>query len=226
MTAMIHALTEDPESDSEDELYFSPCTTPTPQLEESTDTVKDIDIPVIIEKPKFLSPVYVRPRIPKDYKKLQAEEYERMREVAREKQVCQKVLVLYIDDSMIEKVKSLSNYINHNYNKLAQVMIEPLPIGIGTDPKRKRAGSWDQSERSTPDLEVSFPLIDGSPRTSNSSCQQSGGKYGKKRKLRLHGDSAKHTQLVEELEKSAQYVKEVKSGLMRQSTPTQDLMDI
>jgi len=236
MSVMIHALTEDPESDSEDELYFSPCTTPTPPSEQSTDTVKDIEIPIIIEKPKFLSPVYVRPRIPKDYKKLQAEEYERMREVAREKQVCQKVLVLYIDDSMIEKVKSLSNYINHNYNKLAQVMIEPLPLGIASDPKRKRAGSWDKSERSTPDLEVSFPLIDGSPRTSsytsspnssnNSFHNCSGGKYGKKRKLRLNGDSAKHTQLAEELEKSAQLLKEVKSGIMRQATPTQDLMDI
>merc|ERR1719508_466193 len=192
LSSMIHALTEDPDSDSEDELYFSPCASPTAPAEESSDTIKE---------PRFLLPVYVRP--------------------------------------MIEKVKSLPNYIHYNYNRTAHVMLEPLPSpSLPSEPRRKRAGSCDKSERSTPDLEVSFPLIDGSPRTSytsspnstnscNSSFQHcSGGKYGKKRKLRLNGDSAKHTQLVEQLEKSAQFVKEVKSGIMRQATPTQDLMDI
>jgi len=230
LSSMIHALTEDPDSDSEDELYFSPCASPTAPAEESSDTIKE---------PRFLLPVYVRPRIEKDYKKLQETEYERVRAVAREKKDSKKVVVLYIDDSMIEKVKSLPNYIHYNYNRTAHVMLEPLPSpSLPSEPRRKRAGSCDKSERSTPDLEVSFPLIDGSPRTSytsspnstnscNSSFQHcSGGKYGKKRKLRLNGDSAKHTQLVEQLEKSAQFVKEVKSGIMRQATPTQDLMDI
>merc|ERR1719508_408953 len=229
LSSMIHALTEDPDSDSEDELYFNPCASPTAPAEESSDTIKE---------PRFLLPVYVRPRIEKDYKKLQETEYERVRAVAREKKDSKKV-VLYIDDSMIEKVKSLPNYIHYNYNRTAHVMLEPLPSpSLPSEPRRKRAGSCDKSERSTPDLEVSFPLIDGSPRTSytsspnstnscNSSFQHcSGGKYGKKRKLRLNGDSAKHTQLVEQLEKSAQFVKEVKSGIMRQATPTQDLMDI
>eukprot|EP00092_Neocalanus_flemingeri_P022542 GFUD01024444.1.p1 GENE.GFUD01024444.1~~GFUD01024444.1.p1 ORF type:complete len:1183 (+),score=255.92 GFUD01024444.1:131-3679(+) len=229
LSAMIHALTEDPESESEDELYFSPCGSPTHPAEESSDTIVD----TIIKESKFmLPPVQVRPpRTEKDYKKLQETEYERVKAVAREKQDSQKVLVLYIDDSMIEKVRSLPTYINYKYNKPAQVMIGPLPL----EPKRKRAGSCDQSERSTPDLEVSFPLLNSSPLTSyssspnssNSSIQHcSGGKYGKKRKLRLNGDSVKHTQLVEQLEKSAQLVKEVKSGIMRQTTPTQDLMDI
>ena len=116
---------------------------------------------------------------------------------------------------MIEKVRSLSTYINYKYNRAANVLIQNIPLpalpvevdSSRTESKRKRTSSYDRSERSTPDLEVSFPLIDGSPmtsytsspNTSNSSLQQSGGKYGKKRKLRLHGDSAKHTQLVEEL---------------------------
>ena len=122
-------------------------------------------------------------------------------------------MVLYIDDSMIEKVRSLSTYINYKYNRAANVLIEnlPLPVDVDvgrTESKRKRNGSQDRSERSTPDLEVSFPLIDSSPmtsytsspNTSNSSIQNcSGGKYGKKRKLRLHGDSEKHSQLVEQL---------------------------
>ena len=121
--------------------------------------------------------------------------------------------MLYIDDSMIEKVRSLSTYINYKYNRAANVLIEnlPLPVDVDvgrTESKRKRNGSQDRSERSTPDLEVSFPLIDSSPmtsytsspNTSNSSIQNcSGGKYGKKRKLRLHGDSEKHSQLVEQL---------------------------
>jgi len=236
LSVMLHVLTEDPYSDSDDELYFSPCASPSP-AEESTDTIKDQELPTLFSpKSKFLSPL-VRPRIEKDYKKLQETNYEKVKAEARERQDSRKVLVLYIDDSMIEKVRSLPNYIHNNYNRGAQVMIEPLRATIGSEPKRKRAGSCDQSERSTPDLEVSFPLIDGSPRTSynsspntsntsNSSIQNcSGGKYGKKRKLRLLGDSAKHTQLVEQLEKSAQFVKEVKSGIMRQTTPTQDLME-
>jgi len=231
----LHVLTDEPHSDSEDELYFSPCTTPSPAADESTDTVLQESFSI----PRLL-PVYNRPRIEKDYKKLQENEYERVKAVAREKEVIEKVLVLYIDDSMIEKVRSLSTYINYKYNRAANVLIEnlPLPVDVDvgrTESKRKRNGSQDRSERSTPDLEVSFPLIDSSPmtsytsspNTSNSSIQNcSGGKYGKKRKLRLHGDSEKHSQLVEQLEKSAQLVKEVKSGIMRQSTPTQDLMDI
>jgi len=236
LTDKIRVLTEEPESESDEELYFSPCTTPTP-VEESTETVAE----ELFSTPRLL-PAYKWPRVEKDYKKLQETEYERVRAEAREKKVTRKVLVLYIDDSMIEKVRSLSTYINYKYNRAANVLIENIPLPAlplevdtsRTESKRKRTSSYDRSERSTPDLEVSFPLIDGSPmtsytsspNTSNSSCQQSGGKYGKKRKLRLHGDSAKHTQLVEELEKSAQYVKEVKSGIMRQSTPTQDLMDI
>jgi len=236
LTDKIRVLTEEPESESDEELYFSPCTTPTP-VEESTETVAE----ELFSTPRLL-PAYKWPRVEKDYKKLQETEYERVKAEAREKKVTRKVLVLYIDDSMIEKVRSLSTYINYKYNRAANVLIENIPLPAlplevdtsRTESKRKRTSSYDRSERSTPDLEVSFPLIDGSPmtsytsspNTSNSSCQQSGGKYGKKRKLRLHGDSAKHTQLVEELEKSAQYVKEVKSGIMRQSTPTQDLMDI
>jgi len=232
----IHVLTEDPESESDEELYFSPCTTPTP-INESTETV----VEEVYTTPRLL-PAYKWPRVEKDYKKLQETEYERVRAQAREQKVTQKVLVLYIDDSMIEKVRSLSTYINYKYNRSANVLIQNIPLPTfplevdtsRTESKRKRTDSFDRSERSTPDLEVSFPLIDGSPRTSytsspntsNSSMQNSGGKYGKKRKLRLHGDSAKHTQLVEQLEKSAQIVKEVKSGIMRQSTPTQDLMDM
>eukprot|EP00090_Calanus_glacialis_P014557 TRINITY_DN2336_c0_g1_i1.p1 TRINITY_DN2336_c0_g1~~TRINITY_DN2336_c0_g1_i1.p1 ORF type:complete len:1048 (-),score=339.89 TRINITY_DN2336_c0_g1_i1:321-3224(-) len=230
LSSMIHALTDDPYSDSEDELYFSPCATPTNPAEESTDTI----VEELYDQGPRLLPVYSRPRIEKDYKKLQENNYERIKALAMEKEASQKVLVLYIDDSMIEKVRSLSTYINYKYNRAANVLIENIPLPVDVT-KRKRAGSFDQSERSTPDLEVSFPLIDGSPmtsytsspNTSNSSVQHcSGGKYGKKRKLRLHGDTPKHTQLVEQLEKSAQLVKEVKSGIMRQTTPTQDLMDI
>ena len=158
---------------------------------------------------------------------------------------------------MIEKVRSLSTYINHKYNRSANVKIQnmSLPCSLDVRPeerKRKRAGSAEQSARSTPDLEVSFPFIDGpspmtsynsSPNSSNSSTHSNSmGKYQKKRKLRLNGDSEKHTYLVEQLvsfkwlrnydsifivqEKSAQLVKEVKSGIMRQTTPTQDLMEM
>jgi len=192
-----HVLTEEPDSDSESELYLSPCNSPTPEDQQEFDS---------------------NPATAVDYLKLQETEYERIRGLPRRSDIS-KVLVIYIDDSMIEKVRPLS-YLRSR-NRLQRLAPASGQGAIVEEKRRKRErGSTSngcRSNTSTPDLEVSFPgLGEGS----------SSSKGQKKRKIRLDslqkGD-VDHSCLVEQLERTEQYVKEVKSDIMRQTTPTQEL---
>jgi len=121
----ILVLTDEPDSESESEMFLSPCTSPPPEEldEEST------------------------PGPQVDYLNLQEVEYEKIRRVARQGEDRFKVLVFYVDDKMIEKIRPVSQ----------------IRASINSKTRRKRENC---SKSSTPDLEVSFPgLVDKKKKT-------------------------------------------------------------
>jgi len=121
-------------------------------------------------------PVYSKPRVRKNYQKLQKTEYERVKSLVKESNQKGKVPVLFVPDSLIEQIRSRSSYIHYRYNKSANVKILNMPV-----PTRKRS----KSLTSTPEFEGFSPMRDDNSHElsrSASPCSSSSEKDNSKRR--------------------------------------------
>lgn len=213
---------EEPGTSKQDELELEDMYHVLLDEPDGSSSEQESDTPAITET--FAKPT-LRTRGPgRDFRRLQEED--RVKGTA----VCSsnKVLIHYIDDSLIEKFISLTTWLGHQ-----RLPSRPDAVRAACQPARKRKRRGISPGRETPDLEICFarevgdsPTCSGSGSGSSPAGSSIQNYVGGKKRKKLQGIGADNLQLVDTLKLSAEVGREVMQQMAREATPPQEILEL